>query len=188
MRTWSCRIGEVEADQLPDEADAVMRAAVIVAYENLTGRETAFIFSGWGYQLPEWERAVVENRLPDPEVIYLQRREEILPVERQLAIEDSPLAIPHRVAETRRHFRDTPDGLPRHWRPEQWIAAVNVQLGQAAEVLHQALHGGPPTGVERAKGMSHLLAVAALAMDAVEALEGARGFRVPHRVGVTNDE
>jgi hypothetical protein len=42
-----------------------MRRAVERAYRDITGREPDFIFSGWGAQLTESERAVVEDRLPD---------------------------------------------------------------------------------------------------------------------------
>lgn len=61
-KIWSCKIGETNA--LPMGADAPMRAAVRLAYEALTGEEPAFIFSGWGAELTEPERAMVENREP----------------------------------------------------------------------------------------------------------------------------
>jgi hypothetical protein len=41
-----------------------MRQAVAEAYERITGIEPDFIFSGWGAELNESERAVVEDRLP----------------------------------------------------------------------------------------------------------------------------
>jgi hypothetical protein len=46
-----------------------MRQAVEKAYRELTGEDPEFIFSGWGGRLDESERAVVEDRLPDPEAI-----------------------------------------------------------------------------------------------------------------------
>lgn len=64
-RIWKCKIGEVAS--LPDAADLVMRQAVAQAYREITGEEPVFIFSGWGAELDERERAVVEDRLPDPE-------------------------------------------------------------------------------------------------------------------------
>jgi len=63
-KIWSCKIGEAAFCQ--HGADVPMRTAVAVAYENLTGKECDFIFSGWGAELTEPERAVVENRLPVP--------------------------------------------------------------------------------------------------------------------------
>jgi hypothetical protein len=37
-----------------------MRRAVEQAYRELTGEEPRFIFSGWGYELDEIERELVE--------------------------------------------------------------------------------------------------------------------------------
>lgn len=67
MKIWSCKIGECDAELLPDGADAPMRAAVERAYRELTGFDAAFNFSGWGAELDESERAVVEKREPSPE-------------------------------------------------------------------------------------------------------------------------
>lgn len=76
MKIWSCKIGECDAELLPDGADAPIRAAVARAYRDLTGFDAAFCFSGWGAALDEHERAVVENREPSGEA-YAQwlRRE-----------------------------------------------------------------------------------------------------------------
>jgi hypothetical protein len=63
-KMWYCKIGEVDPAKVPHEADAPMREAVLRAYKELTGEEPVFIFSGWGAELEERERAVVENRLP----------------------------------------------------------------------------------------------------------------------------
>lgn len=60
---WSCKIGEHH--YVPPGADAPMRRAVERAYAEITGEHPAFIFSGWGAELTEGERAVVENRDPD---------------------------------------------------------------------------------------------------------------------------
>ncbi len=62
MPLWSCRIGEVEEDTLVLGADAPMREAVRKAYVELTGKEPKFIFSGWGEELSDVERDVVEGR------------------------------------------------------------------------------------------------------------------------------
>lgn len=64
MATWTCKIGEVDRDSLPAGCDGPMRQAVDDAYENLTGKQADFIFSGWGGKLNEYERAVVEDREP----------------------------------------------------------------------------------------------------------------------------
>lgn len=62
---WSCMVGEVDRSVLPSGSDGPMREAVAAAYRRLTGRDDLFIFSGWGDQLDEAHRAVVENREPD---------------------------------------------------------------------------------------------------------------------------
>lgn len=66
MKIWTCKIGEVEG--VPFGADAPMRQAVVRAYREITGRDPEFCFSGWGGELDECERAVVEDRLPAAEV------------------------------------------------------------------------------------------------------------------------
>ena len=60
MKIWECKIGE-EHD-VPYGADFPMRQAVKDAYFKLTGREPEFCFSGWGAELDEVERQVVENK------------------------------------------------------------------------------------------------------------------------------
>ena len=62
MKTWSCKIGEV-LDLAPG-SDAPMRLAVARAYKELTGKEADFCFSGWGAELTQAERAVVDNLPP----------------------------------------------------------------------------------------------------------------------------
>ncbi len=64
MKIWSCKIGEIDAQFLPAGADFPMREAVAKAYRELTGRGADFCFSGWGAELTEVQRAVVENRPP----------------------------------------------------------------------------------------------------------------------------
>lgn len=63
-KTWQCKIGEVDSESVPAGGDYPMRLAVEKAYRELTGKECTFLFSGWGAQLTEPERAVVEDRLP----------------------------------------------------------------------------------------------------------------------------
>lgn len=65
-RIWECKIGEVDGDELPSGSDGPMRAAVVAAYQRLTGHGPTFTFSGWGGRLTEMQRAVVEDREPDP--------------------------------------------------------------------------------------------------------------------------
>jgi hypothetical protein len=62
-RVWSCKIGG-KVTGLPKGADWAMRRAVAECFARLTGYEAEFCFSGWGGELSEPERAVVENRLP----------------------------------------------------------------------------------------------------------------------------
>lgn len=69
-KIWACKIGEVDAEKLPPGSDGPMRRAIELAYNELTGESPEFIFSGWGGELTEGERAVVENRPPNP---YLSR-------------------------------------------------------------------------------------------------------------------
>lgn len=64
MKIWSCKIGEIDPDKLPHPGDPPMRAAVERAYRELTGEEATFVFSGWGAELTEPERAVLEDRIP----------------------------------------------------------------------------------------------------------------------------
>lgn len=64
MKIWTCKIGECPDSTLPPGADAPMREAVARAYREITGRDPGFMFTGWGGELTEPERAVVENRLP----------------------------------------------------------------------------------------------------------------------------
>lgn len=63
MKSWECKIGEVPAEFLIRGADWPMRKAVAIAFEELTGIEPTFIFSGWGAGLTPMERAVVDNEV-----------------------------------------------------------------------------------------------------------------------------
>ena len=65
MKMWTCKVGEAPESKIPRAADGPMRRAVAFAFQSLTGVEPTFVFSGWGDQLDESERAVVENREPD---------------------------------------------------------------------------------------------------------------------------
>lgn len=63
---WFCKIGGTGCE-LPGGADAPMRDAICDAFREVAGVEAQFIFSGWGQELTESERAVVENRAPSAE-------------------------------------------------------------------------------------------------------------------------
>jgi hypothetical protein len=65
-RIWTCKVGGV-VGEVPPGADLPMRQAVERAFQEITGLEAEFTFSGWGGTLTEPERAVVEDRLPSQE-------------------------------------------------------------------------------------------------------------------------
>lgn len=73
---WGCQIGDCPV-ALPGGSDLPMRDAVADAYRKLTGRDPEFIFSGWRDTLTEERVAVVEDRLPDPEVLIAAARKRI---------------------------------------------------------------------------------------------------------------
>ena len=62
MKIWDCKIGEIDEAKLPSGSDAPMRNAVRRAYKELTGEEPKFIFSGWGAELTDTERDIVNGR------------------------------------------------------------------------------------------------------------------------------
>lgn len=66
-KVWECKIGEIDENALPPGADFPMRRAIEAAYFALTGKEPKFIFSGWGGELNEIQRAIVESDNPDRE-------------------------------------------------------------------------------------------------------------------------
>lgn len=61
MKIWSCLIGEVPDSMVPQGGDWPMRQAVANAYRELTGAEPRFIFSGWGAELTDIQREIVEE-------------------------------------------------------------------------------------------------------------------------------
>lgn len=65
-RIWTCKVGESEpAIGFAGTADEPMRQAVEDEFKKVTGQDPDFIFSGWGGELTEGERATVEDREPD---------------------------------------------------------------------------------------------------------------------------
>ena len=59
QKVWTCKIGW--ASSLPDGADFPMRRAIEYAYQQIAGQDPDFIFSGWGGELDEIEKQVVEG-------------------------------------------------------------------------------------------------------------------------------
>ena len=72
MKTWECKIGEVDAAFLPEGADFPMRRAIETAYHDLTGEWRRFIFSDWGAELDTIQREIVESTSPDAEVVIFE--------------------------------------------------------------------------------------------------------------------
>lgn len=62
---WICKVGSLAPNQLPNGADGPMRDAVAEAFRGLTGGYPEFCFSGWGGDLTEAERLIVEDRVPE---------------------------------------------------------------------------------------------------------------------------
>lgn len=59
---WTCKVGAFGEIQLPLGSDSPMRNAVAEAYKQVTGIYPTFCFSGWGENLTEYERAIVEEK------------------------------------------------------------------------------------------------------------------------------
>ncbi len=59
-RIWKCKIGGPAA-LLPAGCDYPMRESVARAFKEITGSDPEFIFSGWGAELTDGEREVVER-------------------------------------------------------------------------------------------------------------------------------
>ena len=61
MKIWTCKIWECERGDLRSGADLPMRKVVEAGYLALTGKRPDFIFSGWGGELDEIEREIVNK-------------------------------------------------------------------------------------------------------------------------------
>lgn len=61
MDIWECKIGEVNSEKLQNGADLPMRNAIRKAYKEITGEDSKFIFSGWGAELTDIEREIVNG-------------------------------------------------------------------------------------------------------------------------------
>lgn len=63
---WVCKIGTTKGHvRLPDGADGPMRAVLKGAFKHMTGLDAEFCFSGWGGELTESERLIVEDRVSE---------------------------------------------------------------------------------------------------------------------------
>ncbi len=58
---WECKIGLKKGTivALPGGCDFPMRVAIEKAFEDITGLEADFCFSGWGAELTEGEKSVL---------------------------------------------------------------------------------------------------------------------------------
>ncbi len=57
---WECKIGETDR-RLPQGSDLPMRNAIREAYFKITGEYPTFIFSGWGAELTDTQRKIIDN-------------------------------------------------------------------------------------------------------------------------------
>jgi hypothetical protein len=80
---WFCKIGQVAREDVPQAGDGPMRDAVERAYKRTTGHDPQFSFSGWSAELTESERAAVEDRLPDLDVMEAEARATLAMLERE---------------------------------------------------------------------------------------------------------
>jgi len=83
-KIWSCKIGGMIPENLPQGLDWPMRKAIQRAFREITGVDHEFTFSGWGGELTEPERAAYENRLPHS----TEREKSIVRDPNQLDLED----------------------------------------------------------------------------------------------------
>lgn len=51
--TWSCDIGPIDRDRIPDGGDQPLREAVRKAYFSMFGEEPQVLYSGWGKRIHE---------------------------------------------------------------------------------------------------------------------------------------
>lgn len=72
-KVWMCKIGVVGDLKLPPGADGPMRTAIERAFREITGRDAEFTFSGWGGELTEGEKLVVDKR-PSSKGLRRRRR------------------------------------------------------------------------------------------------------------------
>ena len=119
-KIWWCKVGETAS--VPIAADPPMREAVENAYYAITGEWPKFIFSGWGGELTEGERAVVENRLPADTSTFYDNE----PIQSQV----------DRLAEY--IMREAPDAINGGGAIETAISIIDAQAATIAR-LREAL-------------------------------------------------
>lgn len=136
-KIWECKIGEVDAEKLPKGVDGPMRQAVERAYYELTGEEPKFIFSGWGAELTEAERSVVENSETKP---YLEGDGDLVEATAEQHDECSRLRADNERLrallgiEEGQHVDIVFDGPPSHQGP-RFIEVEDVQ-GNSISIGH----------------------------------------------------
>ena len=101
---WRCKIGGRHDGVLPPGCDWPMRQAIQEAFQRITGVECEFTFSGWGSKLTESERAVVENREPDRDVLIRAAEEELRIVSGERPSSDETTAKPNKDEMTLRRL------------------------------------------------------------------------------------
>lgn len=64
---WECKIGLKPGTKvvLPGGCDSPIRAVVSAEFERITGHSADFLFSGWGAELNDGEKAVIDDEEPD---------------------------------------------------------------------------------------------------------------------------
>mgnify|MGYP000846790213 FL=1 len=128
-KIWYCKVGEVAS--VPVAADPPMREAVENAYYAITGEYPTFVFSGWGAELTEPERAVVENRLPADTSTFYDNE----PIQSQV----------DRLAEY--IMREAPDAINGGGAIETAISIISAQAATIARAIAIIEHCDVTEGV-----------------------------------------
>jgi hypothetical protein len=181
---WTCAIGEIPRDELDrvklahdgQTAESMLRAVVEETWDELFGVSPEFTFSGFGSALPERERAVVEDREPDPVVMLAE-----LAAQRDVTLggiehypptvaENAGLNAADFVEWIRRHVGR--DGPPESWTINDFVALAVVKLGEAVMDLNQESPEVPLEEFMRHQGVRALLAAIAVLFDAVQRYGG----------------
>ena len=64
MKAWTCTIGYAHEEVLPENADQILRQAVVAAFRELTGRAPDVASTGWGRPLSYDDMRRIEGDLP----------------------------------------------------------------------------------------------------------------------------
>ena len=135
-KIWYCKVGEVAS--VPFAADPPMREAVENAYYAITGEYPKFVFSGWGAELTEPERAVVENRLPADTSTFYDNE----PIQSQV----------DRLAEY--IMREAPDAINGGGAIETAISIIDAQAATIAR-MREALRTAEAFIPDHGDGIGH---------------------------------